>query len=94
MKDVRRETGLHIETIRRILIDAGIAPSKRVGEAMRMYENGMTVQQVAKELGISEKKAATLKPYTRGSYSIGEKSVNALRIRKCREKRQNISISE
>lgn len=34
MKDVRRETGLHIETIRRILIDAGIAPSKRAGEAM------------------------------------------------------------
>ena len=88
MKQVRRETGLHIETIRRILIDAGIAPSERAEEAMRLYDQGMTVSQVAVALGVSEKRAASLQPYRRGSYAVGEKSENARRIVKCRSKKK------
>lgn len=59
-----------------------------------MREHGMTVGEIATELGIGKKAVCSYLPYTKGHYAIGNKSKNALAIARMREKRLDNGIKQ
>lgn len=89
LKSMHRESGICTATLRRILITEGVPLRDVSDRADRIKTLGQhhTVDEIAVILGIKTKTVATYLPYTKGSYSVGEKSINAQRIALCRKRK-------
>lgn len=70
---------------RKILITAGEYDSPRKREIDALREAGMTVQQIADKLGVSDTAVDSFIPYKRGTYLIPSQTKNAAAIRRCRK---------
>ena len=81
---------LHIseQKARKILITCGMWDSTLSRTINNMFSSGKTQAQIAKELGMKEKTVNSYLPYTRGMQNAEYPSMNALRIRKYREKKK------
>lgn len=77
---------ISIYTVRRILVSQGIACTDHQRDILAYMDSGLSAAEIAKKLGVSERAVKTYLPYTKGSYSATPPSVNALRIRKSRNK--------
>lgn len=82
--------GIKLSTakIRKILITGGCWTTERSREVAELYEKYGTVARVAKELGLSETLVKTYLPYNKVVYDLEEKSGNARRVERWREKRK------
>ncbi len=85
------EKGVRMSTtkIRKILITGGMWSTERSREVMRLYEKTGSVGRVAEELGLSAGAVITYLPYRKGVYDLEEKSGNARRIERFREKQKH-----
>lgn len=75
--------------VRRILITEGV-PLRDCPQAdiiIAMHDNGMDVKEIASALNLKVKTVMAYMPYTKGSYSVGSKSLNAQRIAACRSRK-------
>lgn len=70
---------------RKILITAGEYDSPRKREIDALRDAGMTVQQIADKLGVSNTAVDSFIPYRRGTYLIPSQTKNAAVIRRCRK---------
>lgn len=86
MKATAKELMIDLHLVRRVLITHGAFESKVSEEVAERYEQGESIDDIAKKLHISRSWVISNLPYTKGSYKIGEKSKNALAIAKSREK--------
>lgn len=87
VKAVAREVNAARSTVKRILLDAGIPVSDQSARAIRLYQSGKTVEEVAVALHIAVATAESMRPYSRGSYVFDGKTDNAVRIKRWREKK-------
>lgn len=83
-----RRAGTNYQVVNRVLITNGIIPPGNAEIVAKLTEQGYTRAEIAKELGITEKSLKTFLPYDRHSYVAGEKTWNAEKIRKCRERKK------
>lgn len=85
------EYGIKLSTakIRKILITGGCWTTERSREVERLYEEYGSVARVAKVLGLSETLVKTYLPYGKVVYDLEEKSGNAKRVERWREKHKN-----
>ena len=83
------EYGIKLSTakIRKILITGGCWTTERSREVANLYEKYGSISRVAKELGLSETLVKTYIPYQKVVYDLDDKSGNAKRIDRWREKR-------
>lgn len=88
IKASARETGIGYQIVRRVLITEGILPSERAALVDHLSNSGKTEKEIAANLGISEKAVRNFMPYKRKSYIVGEKTKNALKIKKAEKKRR------
>lgn len=79
--------GLSTQTVRRVLLDEGIDCSPYAYAIRARLNNGESAETIAKEFGIKEKTVETYRPYSRGSYAVGERTMNAQRIAEWRRRR-------
>lgn len=89
LKDIARRANVCYTVIRRVLITDGV-PLRDCPQAdaiHAMLNKGMTSQEIAVQLGINHKTVESYTPYSKGSYSIGEKSINAQRIKQSRARK-------
>lgn len=86
LKGIAAQAGVCYSVIRRILITEGVElrDCPQADTIHAMLANGVSVQEISVALGINRKTVESYMPYTKCSYSIGDKSANALRIRACR----------
>ena len=84
------EYGIKLSTakIRKILITGGCWTTERSREVGELYEKYGSVARVAKELELSETLVKTYLPYKKVVYDLEEKSGNARRVERWREKRK------
>ena len=68
--------------VQKILVTAGAVETVE----SKLYAQGKTVPEIAQILGKSEKAVSCRIPYDKGMYGAEYPTINALRIRKCREK--------
>lgn len=93
LESFRRELqdgyGIRLSTakIRKILITGGLWTTERSREVAELYERYGSVCRVAEELGLSPGLVTTYLPYQRTVYDLEEKSGNARRIDRWRERR-------
>lgn len=88
-------SGIGHLAVRRVLIEAGEFTSPRAEQIMGLYEQGMSPDEICAELSLARSCVFSYLPYTRGTYLFGPRSINALRIEKCRrKKREEVSPDE
>lgn len=88
IKRTAQECGVSEQVVKRILISEGICPSDRSAEVMSMYEQGMSVDEIADRLKIRPHSVISYLPYRKCCYAVGEPTANAKRIRKHRENKK------
>lgn len=88
MRTIEKETGISYNVVRRVLVESGIYPSLYTEFINTMYQSGMSIQQIAKQLRVTPKAISTHLPHTKGCYALDEPTQNALKIRKTREKQR------
>jgi hypothetical protein len=88
IKPTARAAGISEQTVRKLLITAGAYSCELSNTVKHMLESGMTIAEIASTLGKSENAVRSYMPYEKGTY-LKPPSVNALRIRKHRQKRKD-----
>lgn len=88
IKGVKKIVGVSDHRIRKVLTANGITINVTHKKILEMHDKGMTVSDIASTLRISESVVQSYLPPVRPIYRINP-SVNALRIKKCREKKKN-----
>lgn len=89
LKSIAADADVCYSVIRRILITEGV-PLRDCPQAYAihaMLAKGMTTQEIAINLGINRKTVDSYTPYTKCSYAVGDKSINAQRIKQCRDRK-------
>ncbi len=89
MRSIARHTGLPRQVVRRILITTGQYESENAAYLRKRSEQGATIEDVAKELGITTKALIQHTPYKKGRYNLETPSPNAIRIRACRARKKD-----
>lgn len=88
---IARRIGISVQKTTKILINIGAI----VTDECRLQKDGLTISEIAERLGKSEKAVLARLPYSKGLYNAEYPTTNALRIRRCRNKRnQNESGGE
>ena len=90
-KSLRRTAaviGLSETAVRKMLVTAREYDSLRKREIDGLRKQGLSVEQIAKKLGGSEKAIDSYLPYKRGTYAIPSQTQNAERVRRCRAKKE------
>lgn len=78
--ETSRRTGVSTSTVRRVLVEAGAYTNSSAAKVTELAAQGKSAAEIAVELNLSKKYVQAYMPYTKGAYSIGEKSTNAQRI--------------
>ena len=87
-RELRDVHGIELSTakIRKILITGGLWSTERSREVAELFEQYGSVKRVAEELGLSPGLVITYLPYQKTVYDLEEKSGNAKRIDRWRER--------
>ena len=87
-RELRDVHGIELSTakIRKILITGGLWSTERSREVADLFEQYGSVKRVAEELGLSPGLVITYLPYQKTVYDLEEKSGNAKRIDRWRER--------
>ena len=83
-KEIARRLRISPQKVCKILVTAGAIET----EESKLQKQGLTVTQIAERLEKSEKAVIARIPYDKGIYNAEYPTRNALKIRKCREKKQ------
>jgi len=92
-KELEKGYDIKISTakIRKILITGGCWTTERSREVAELFAKYRSVSKVAKELGLSETLVKTYLPYAKVVYDLENKSGNAKRVERSREKRRKMT---
>ena len=80
-KDISRRLNISEQKVRKILITIGAVET----EESRLLKQAFTVDQIAEMTGKTKGAVSGRIPYDKGIYNAEYPSINALRIRRCRE---------
>lgn len=83
-KEICRRTGLSHTKVTKILVTLGAI----VTDESALQQQGLSISEIAATLEKSERSVANRLPYTKGMYMAEYPTINALRIRKCKEKKK------
>lgn len=83
-KEIARLLKISYQTVRKTLCTVGRIKTQE----MQMQEDGMTPEEIAKTLDKTIKTVNSRLPYTKGQYKGDNPSINALRVRACRERKK------
>ena len=88
-KELRDVYGISLSTakIRKILITGGCWNTERSREVQELYQLYGSISRVAEELGVTDALVTMYLPYGKSVYDLEDKSGNARRIERWREKK-------
>lgn len=89
LRKTSSECSASIQVVRRVLATAGIYSSDLTENINRLYNSGMSAEDIANHLNMRVKSVINHLPYTRASYTIGDKTKNAKSIAKWRKTRKD-----
>lgn len=81
-KEIARRLHISEQKVRKILITIGAKET----DISRMYAGGASIADIAQKTGLSRAAVLTNIPYIKGIYAAEYPTINALRIRKCRNR--------
>jgi DNA-binding transcriptional regulator YhcF (GntR family) len=69
VKALARKHKINYQTVRRLLLDAGVVATDRDKQIDTMVKNDMTINKIANTLSISINAVMSHRPHSRGSYA-------------------------
>ena len=87
LKETSRITGISPQSVRRILLNAGKWSSARAEKINMLYEQGLSIDQIAEKIGVKRNTVSAYLPWQKGSSLIKPPSENALKIRAYRKRK-------
>lgn len=95
MRNIGTQLSLSQMKVRKILITAGAYTSERCDEINDYYQNGYSVEEIAEIFRMTKSSVYSYLAYETVIYNLEEKSVNADRQARYRErKKQNVTIEK
>lgn len=88
IKAISRHLRISEQKARKILITAGGWSSPLSAKIQSLQKEGKSIDEIAEIIGISHNAVISYLPYDRGMQNAEYPSINAIRIRQCREKRK------
>ncbi len=88
LKEISKRLHISEQKARKILITAGAWSSPLSLKIAKMREGGKSIDEIAESLGIARNTVLSYTPYDRGMQNTEYPTVNALRIRKCRQNKK------
>ena len=82
VKEIARRLNIGNQKSMQILVTAGLVET----DESRLQKQGKSVDEICELLGKSRKAVLPRLPYSKGQYNAEYPTINALRIRKCRDK--------
>lgn len=92
VKYTARMSGVSEYKVQQILSSYGIVTSEKAQMALTLYESGKSFEEIAEIMGITKNGLRRYFPYTRGPKNKDNPTINAIRIRKCREKKKGKEV--
>lgn len=89
MKEVSRRVGISEAKVKKLLITAGAFENEISVKVQSLHSAGKSISDISKILGIGKTTVNMYMPYKKGIYNTSSPTKNALKIRKCRAKKQN-----
>lgn len=89
IKTIAKICNVSHNTVRRILITAGLWSSEKSNEINSLYDAGCSLDEIATITGMQHKHVLEYLPYPKGPRAEWPTTRNALRIRECRERKNN-----
>lgn len=89
LKTIAAKAGVCPATVKKILVSNGIYPSIRSQSISELCKLGYSLQEISKITKVSKKAVLANVPYSKGRYRVEPRTENAIRIEKCRKKKQN-----
>ena len=90
LKSVRataKMLGISSQTVMKCLASNGIYPTQACADVHRLLSAGWSQEEICASLKISPKMYQAYMPYSKCSYVFGNKTANAIRVAKCRERK-------
>lgn len=87
VKMTAEEMGTSVIKVRRVLITEGLWSSDTSRKILELYEQGLTVKEIAEKLHYTEKNVQAFLPYSRGTYGDGQ-TIDSVRSKEYRERNQ------
>lgn len=84
LKIIAARLNISQQKARKILVTAGLYDSDHAREIAALSKQGLTVAEIAERLKTSVKVINSYIPYKKGMYNAEYQTINALRIKKCR----------
>lgn len=82
-KEISRRLDISFSKVRKILVTVGAIET----DESKLLKAGLTVQEIAEKLDKTEKAVNARIPYEKGIYNAEYPTINAIRIRNCRDKK-------
>ncbi len=94
IRSVAAEFGLSRTKTKKILVTLGVIKNEITEKAVELKKQGLTLEQIADELGLSMATVSTYMPYETVIYNGEEKSANAINIANYRERIKAIADTQ
>ena len=88
IRTAARELSISSMKLRKILITEGIYENEMSREIRSMYEKGMPIEEIARIEGMTASNVYSYLPYEKIIYNLEQKSVNADRQKRYRERQK------
>lgn len=88
LKSIAKNLEISEQKARKILITAGAWSSETSEKIAALAKNGKSTEEIQAATGLSRNAVLSYMPYDRGMKGAEYPTINALRIRKCREKKK------
>ena len=88
IKTVSKHLHVCISTVRRVLFLAGEHTNQTGERISQLAAEGLSQEEISQRLNLSPNTVNSYMPYSRGSYALGEKTENAVKIASWRQKKR------
>ena len=88
LKQIGRQLGISEQKVRKILISAGAWSSETSKKINSLVESGKSLDEIQAITGLTRNAVLSYLPYERGMHNAECPTINALRIRKCRQNKK------
>jgi DNA-binding CsgD family transcriptional regulator len=80
-RTIAKRAGISLQKVRKILITAGAWSDETSEKIGKLRANGMSVPEIAEELGVKTNTVWSYLPYSKGMYNQEYPTINAIRVR-------------
>lgn len=80
--------GISASKVKKILISEGVYENDTLRKVQKLYKSGKTPDEISQILNIKKSCVNLYLPYKKGVYNSDTPTINAERIRRCRQKKK------